>query len=298
MKSEFHEFRMQTSRWSNRAISPLDFESKSDMSREIVFLHPGWGKKPEMLKFIMNKLVDAGRMPIALDTRFGYANIQAQGKGLLGQKYRVGSENIHFPQASEWDNRYRLRRPTAVLALIDGIEKKYHTEILSASLFGHSEGGRVMTTVAIASQRLRISKLVIANSVGTGDTQGVSGQIKSNFDSNELFDGESFGLLTEAIPSALESTAYAVSHLRRWLREKDVIENANIWADLDEAALVHGVDTTVMHARGDRAISFAEAEARAAARAHITFIPTEGGHSNVYTQDQATLIADQFCRAA
>ncbi len=282
---------MQTSRWSNRAISPLDFNSKTDMSREIVLLHPGWGKRPEILRFIMDALVERDKMPISLDTRFGYANTQATGTGLLGHRYRVGSANPYYPNASAWSNRYRLRRPTAVLAIAEELN------IESASLFGHSEGGRIMAMAATV-QGLHIPKLVIANSVGTGDTQGVRGQIKSNFDNNELFDGESFGLLTEAIPSSLESTAYAVSHPRRWVREKTVIENADIWTTLDEVALIHGIDTTVMHARGDRAISFAEAESRASIRPHLAFVPTEGGHSNVYTQEQANLIAEQFCLAA
>jgi len=283
---------MQTSRWSNRAISPLDFRSTSDMAREIVLLHPGWGKRPEMLRFIMGALVERGRMPIALDTRFGYANTQSTGSGLLGQKYHVGSDNPYYPYATPRDNRYRLRRPTAVLALAEALG------IESASLFGQSEGGRVMATVAIAPKRLHIPKLVVANAVGTGITMGVSGQVKSSFDNNELFDGKNFDLLKEAIPSALESTAYAVSHPRRWLREKSVIENSDIWPTLDEVALFQDIDTVVMHAKGDRAISFAESELQARIRPHLTFIPTEGGHSNIYTREQAELIANQFITTA
>lgn len=292
MRSEFHEFSMETSRWSNRAISPLDFKSKSDMAREIVFLHPGWYKHPEMLRHIMHALNYRGKMPIALDTRFGYANSQATGSGLLGQKYRIGSENPYYPDATSWDNRYRLRRPTAVLAIAEALD------IESASLFGHSEGGRIMATVAVAPKRFHIPKLVIANAVGTGDTQGISGQIKSNFDSNELFDGESFGLLTEAVPSAFWSTVFAVTHLRRWNREKSVIERADIWPTLDEAVLQNGVKTAVLHATGDHVISFADAEVRARKRPHVNFIQTEGGHSNVYTLEQAQFIADQFLAVA
>ena len=73
-----------------------------------------------------------------------------------------------------------------------------------------------------------VPNLVVANAVGAGRVQGVKSQITSNMHGNELFSGESFTLLGEAIPSALESTAYAVTHPRRWWREKKVIQQANI----------------------------------------------------------------------
>lgn len=291
MKTSFNKFSIDTSRWSNKAITPLNFKSHADMSKEIVLLHPGWGKNPKILRRIMNALVVREKMPITLDTRFGYANSQATGTGLLGQKYLVTSENPYYKHATAWDNRYRLRRPTGVLALAEALG------IESASLFGHSEGGRIMATVAVADKRIHIPRLVIANAVGTGNTQGASGQIKSNFDNNELFNGDNFNLFTEAIPSSMGSASYASLRLRRWSREKLVIENEDIWPTLDEVALIHGIGTTVLHAREDRVISFTDAESRASTRPHLTFIATEGGHSNVYTWEQAQLIANQFCQA-
>ncbi len=296
---KFDEFRQQTSRWSNRAITPLRFDSRDDMAKEVVLLHPGWGKRPEMLKFIMDALARRGKMPIGLDTRNGYADSQATGVGLLHQRYRVGSKNKYFPDSSQWQNRYSLRRPTAVLALVEALEIRYDTEIRSASLFGHSEGGRVMSLVASAPHsKLHTSKLVVANSVGAGHTQGAKGQLKSSLRKNELFFASGFDLLTEAIPSVIESASYAVTHPRRWSREKQVIETYDIWDTLDELVLDTGIDTTVMHATHDMVISFESAELAARGRPHITFIPTEGGHSNIYTPSMAWAIADQFSQAA
>lgn len=299
MIEQFDEFKMRTSRWSNRAITSLRFDSNDDMAKPIVILHPGWGKRPEMLRPIMRALAERGQMPIGLDTRFGYADTHASGKGILDQAYRVGTNNPYFPGATELQNRYELRRATGVLGLIIGIEERFDTEIPSASLFGHSEGGRVMAHVATApNSNIKIPKLVVANSVGTGKTQGVLGQLASNFNGNELFQGDSFGLLTEAIPSALESTAYALTHIRRWLREKKIIETANIWDVLDEASIGDGVDVRVMHAVDDRVISFWPAQRSAEARPHIDFLATEGGHSNIYNPEIAEIIADQFMLTA
>ena len=275
----------------NRAISPLRFDSEKDMAKDIVLLHAGWGKRPEMLRFILEALAEREFMPIAVDTRFGYANQQRRGSSLIGQRYKVGSENPFFHHASAWDNRYRLRRPTGVLAIAEALG------IYQASLFGHSEGARIMAEVAL-SGKLQVPKFVAVNGVGIGCVQPIGSQLRSNVSANELFSGESFGLMREAVPSAVKSGIYAASHLRRWWRERDVIMRENLWPKLDEIALANGTAVTVMHAMGDMALGYEFAALSAQNRPHINFIPTEGGHSNVYTPEMTALIAGQIDKSS
>lgn len=288
MKERMHKYVQETDRWHNRAISPLSFTSKADAQKPTIMVHPGWGKRPEILKYLLFELAEAGTRPIGVDTRFGYSdkfnhsgytfNSKTGGRTTT-QKYRVGTENPFFDVSSADDNKYRLRRPTGLVALM------LELDIDEASMFGHSEGGRVVSTVAAESKiPLSVPKLVVANSVGVGETQGIEGQLKSNTSNNELFDSENLKTLSEAVPSALLSTIYAATHPRRWWREKAVIESADIWENLQICSVQNGTEVTVIHAIADHVIDYASSAAKAEQYPNIAFVSTEGSHSNVYTQ--------------
>lgn len=166
-------------------------------------------------------------------------------------------------------------------------------QIEEASLFGHSEGGRIVSTLAVESNLdLKIPKLLIANSVGTGNNGGVKGMASSNVTNNELFQGVID--LRQALLSSIGSTAYALTHPRRFYREKQVIDEAGIelWSLLDKAVGEKGIDVTVLHAVDDHLISFDDARTQAQTRTHISFIPTRGGHSNVYTNSVSEQIVE------
>jgi pimeloyl-ACP methyl ester carboxylesterase len=295
MKQLMHEFVQNTDRWSNRAISPLDFHSKVNMAKPIVIKHPGWGKSPEMHAKLLMELAEAGFMPIGVDTRFGYSNrsealgyrLGSNVTNILGQSWSTGKENPFFKAATEEDNRYRLRRPTGLLSLCQTLN------IESASLVGHSEGGRIISTVAAESSALHIPKLVLVNSAGAGDSShGLTRMFRSNTQTNYVMNGTVD--LKEGVMSALESGRYAVTHARRFIREKEVIQQTDIWRALDQAAL-NGIDITVMHARDDQLIEYEDAAFHAASRRdYVNFTPTEGGHSNVYALPVRQLIVSSL----
>ncbi len=281
-----------TDRWANRAISPLDFKSRDDRQKPNVIVHPGWSKRPEMFANLLFALAEKGVMPIGVDTRFGYADrrqrngyhLGVRATKLASQSYQVSAENPFFEPQSAWENRYRLRRPTGLLALCLelGVEQ--------ARLFGHSEGGRITATVVAESDVLIVPKLIVANAVGTGDSsRGTRRILRSNTHNNYVVDGTVD--LKQGLLSAAESAAYATTHPRRFLRETKVIQESDIWPLLDAAA-VHGTAVTVMHARNDPLIEYASSAKAAESRPGINFIPTEGAHSNVYKPALTEEIAD------
>ena len=222
-------------------------------------------------------------MPIGVDTRFGYSNKPEQLRNLtatsvtavIRQSFYAGTENPYFAVKSANDNRYRLRRPTGLAALCEDLE------VEQASLFGHSEGGRVTATLAAESDVLHAPRLVVANAVGTGAVRHTLFGPLSNLVNNEAFAGEVD--LPDAVVSAAGSTMYALTHARRWWRKRNVITDTNLWPLLDEAT-AKGTAVTVMHALGDMSIDYTSSAAEAAHHPNIAFIATEGSHSNVYTQ--------------
>lgn len=87
--------------------------------------------------------------------------------------------------------------------------------------------------------------------------------------------------MQKATLSALGSSAYALTHLRRTNEERREIQKTDTWKLLDRLESTP-VDVTVVPARNDEMISFSDCASRASTRAWINFMPTEGGHSNVY----------------
>ncbi len=292
MKKQLNEVIVGTDRWANRAISPLDFKSEVDQTKPAVVVHPGWGKRPEMLTKLLFALAERGAMPIGVDTRFGYAdrgqshgyNLGSRSVQLFKQSYQASNVNPFFKPQSTWENRYRLRRPTGLIALCLGLGFE------DATLFGHSEGGRVVTTVVAESDVLIVPRLVVANAVGTGDSsKGTRRMLRNNTQNNYVLDGTVD--MTQGVLSAIESAAYAATHPRRFHREYEVIKQANIWPMLDAVAK-RGTDVSVLHAKNDPLIEFASSSEAAASLPAINFIPTEGTHSNVYTNTLTEQIAD------
>jgi pimeloyl-ACP methyl ester carboxylesterase len=282
-----YESRHVVDRWSNRAISTIPFDSHSVNELPTVVIHPGWGKKPEMLMRLMRQLTERGIRPVGVDTRFGYAD-RSNSTGftngrdigrLLTQPYRTSTENPYFNEQSRRANRLRLRRPTGLAALLLALN------IGEASFVGHSDGGRITTTLLAESNLdINVPRLVVVNSVGVANNNGVKGMTRSNTSSNELFHGAVEK--RDALESAVVSTTYGMTHPRRFLSEKRMIDEAGVdlWENLSLVAK-NGADVTVLHARGDQVLDFASAAAHAPSYPGITFIPTVGGHSNIYTED-------------
>ncbi len=166
------------------------------------------------------------------------------------------------------------RRPTALLDICERLN------IGERSYVGHSEGARV-TTLASTAIPDTTKRLVIVNGAGTGDSsRGVTRLARSNVNRiSEL--ARSREDLVDATLSALGSSAYALTHIRRTNEERREIQATNSWKLLDQLEST-SVDVAVLHAREDEMISFEDCALRASSRPWVDFIPTEGGHSNVY----------------
>ncbi len=98
--------------------------------------------------------------------------------------------------------------------------------------------------------------------------------------------------IPEAIASAIGSAAYALTHLRRTLGEKRAIQQADTWVETDKLENTD-IDVTVLHALDDKLISFNDSANAAEQRQWVDFVPTIGGHSNVYE----AAVHDQILRA-
>jgi pimeloyl-ACP methyl ester carboxylesterase len=284
MKSRLNELTIPTDRWSARLVSPVDLNHGLNTEKygDVVVVHPGWAKAPERHIDLLTELADNGFLPIGIDTRYAYSDLQRPRKSIVGQPMRVGAENPYFPNASRADNRWTYRRPTALLDICRrlGIEKR--------SYVGHSDGGRIVTLAALGEPE-KTDKLVIVNAAGTGDSsRGLQRLMDANANRLGSFvSGEDDASI--AAKSALGSVTYAVTHPRRTLVEKHVIQSTNTWALLDELH-ADNVDATVIHARGDEMISFEDSARSASERSWVDFIPTDGGHSNIYETSVRKLI--------
>jgi len=280
-----YEVVLPTDRWSARIVSPVDIRDglKSDHDG-VVVVHPGWGKAPERNWTLLERLAREGFLPLGVDTRYGYADRRLPRRGVTSQPYVVGARNPYFELMHASDNRWRYRRPTVLLDICErlGIGKR--------SYVGHSEGGRITALAATANPDIT-NKLIVINGAGTGSSaKGAARLVRSN--ANRISElARTRNELVEATVSALGSTAYALSHLRRTNRERHEIQATDTWKILDELAQTP-VDVTVLHARQDEMISFSDSALRANERNWVDFVPTDGGHSNVYDTAIHSLVID------
>ena len=270
-----HKLTMPMDRWSARVVSPLDVSAGVDQAihGHPVIVHPGWGKDPERHRDLLFDLADAGYCPIGVDTRYAYADRALE----PSQKhYRpiVSKSNRHFEDADRNSNRWKYRRPTVTLEICQRLG------IGVRSYIGHSKGGLILALAAVADPESTKS-LIVVNGAGTGDSsRGVSRLMRSNANRISEFANGEDGIL-EATRSAASSVLYASTHLRRTLAEKHFIQTTNTWEILDRLATTD-MNITVMHAQNDEMISFEDSQASAKTRPWLHFVPTNGGHSNVY----------------
>jgi pimeloyl-ACP methyl ester carboxylesterase len=273
-----------TNRWCNYAYSPLDFNSRSDRAKPTVALHPGWAVSPKMHAPLLDELADAGFFPVALNTKYGYAN-QPESRGyylganigrLFTQSYRVGAENIHFPAAdSRGENRYRLRRPTGVVSILQSLG------IDIASLVGFSDGGRIMTTVAAESASILVPHLLVVNAAGTGTSEGGLERMARSARQTAR-DGSHLTSLTARMRKTAESVTYTTLHGRRFNEERRVIQSTDLWPALG-AVSTTSTEVTVLHAREDQLVDYASSAKVARDYPGVDFVPTDGGHGNFYS---------------
>ena len=274
----------EADRWFLGAYSPNNFEELPD-AESVAVIHPGWARHPKHYSSLMQALANQDIFPITVDTRYGYANqqeITQRGSSSLWQKlhsqsYKVGIHNPYFSGTTEKDNRGSLRKPTATLAICEalGIEK--------FSMLGHSDGGRTATVVAQTAPE-HVQSLTLINAVGTGKTHTIRSYLASR--GLRQIAQERLGLLNEGISThdlvmgGLSSALYAVRHPRRIISEHATIRLADTWPVLGQ--LTEQIPVNVLQAKDDALINFTDASEKAGEYPDINFIPTEGGHGNIY----------------
>lgn len=290
MKSELYEVVVPTDRWSVKAVSPVDIRDGIDSSTQPVIIHPGWGKGPEGHTELMDELAKDGFLPIAVDTRYGYADRQDQVQNgslslrrVLTQPYRTGTTNPYFPIESRADNRWEYRRPTSLLYLCEQLGIKDRTYV------GHSFGGLIVTLATLGAPELT-DQVIIVNGAGSGDSsKGLSRLRDTAIDRLKTVLSEGVGM-AKAPYNGLDSITYSLTHLRRTLKEKEVIQSSDLWSLIDQVE-PFAIPVSVFHAKKDRLISFKDSARAAEKRPWVDFQATEGDHSNVYGRAVRRLIA-------
>lgn len=290
-----HHKRYTADRWTLGVYSPLPFDKLAE-SQEVALVHDGWGIHPTKSKALLEELVSKGIFPIAVDTRYGYANqspLRAHRRGslalrLLKQSRSTGASNPYFPEATMRGNRTNLRRPTSTLALADilGIEK-FH-------LIGFSDGGRTVTTIAEQHPE-RVKSLTVVNGVGTSpiitDRRTKRSVVRSIREKRQAHRTQETVPESDRAPKSLVHRAYHIGHPRRSSRELGVIGHADGWPTKSRLAQ-EGVPVTVIHAKDDPVIHFDEAQEYASEHPEVKFVPVEGGHNAYYRPDVIETIAD------
>lgn len=286
MKNKLYERVLPTDRWAARVVSPIDIRKTLDEEKDgrVVVVHPGWGKAPERHAELLRKLANNGFLPLGVDTRYAYADQQQPRTRVLTQAISVGVTNPYFKTTNKADNRWQYRRPTVLIDICRRLE------IEKRSYIGHSDGGRI-AVLAVVAQPEMIDNLVIVNAAGTGNSsKGGKRLIKSNLNRVKEFaaDPDRF---TGTASSGFGSVFYAVTHVRRTIAEKKVIQNTDTWNLIDQLQ-DHPIDITVLHAKDDELISFEDSSSQAATRPEVNFVPLNGGHSNVYEDFVQTSIIE------
>lgn len=281
----FYERKFPTDRWPVRAISPQDITAgiSPDMGHPVM-VHPGWGKSPERYARLLLGLHEAGFLAIGVDTRYGYVDRQLAGNN-ISRRTRLfqlfvgcGDTNPYFQVNGKADNRWPYRRPTSLLYIWEqllGLNRE-------VSLVGHSEGARISLLAALGSPETT-TQVVVVNGAGTGDSSnGFSRLARSNYNQTRAFLQERDEELSVLLKSALGSTVYAATHLRRTWEEKRVIQTCNSWKMIDHLQS-YDVPAKVLHAEGDEMISFTDSRQQAQQRPWVNFQQTPGTHNNVHT---------------
>lgn len=282
----------EADRWFLRAYSPQSFEELPD-ANQVVVIHPGWARHPSSYLSLMLELDDSGVFPIAVDTRYGYANRAPLQQSLsatsllqiLLQPYVVGNSNRLIPEATKIDNRGALRKATATLAICEALGvKKFH-------ILGHSDGGRTATAVAEAAPS-QVQSLTLVNGVGIGKTPDAKSYIDSRTFkrvAEERVELLKEGLTTrDLVISGLSSALYAITHPRRVALEYTTIRSADTWAALER--LAEDTPVHVLQAKNDPLIDYADAVIKSLEHPNIQFTPTEGAHNNFYHHSVQELI--------
>ncbi|HEY4964711.1 MAG TPA: hypothetical protein VIH90_08545 [Candidatus Saccharimonadales bacterium] len=274
---------LPTDRWSARIVSPVDISNDIDPVKygPVVMFHPGWGKSPERYARLLYRMADSGILPIGIDTRYAYSDRQQPRSNILAQHKTVGTSNPYFKINGKVENRLEYRRSTVALDI------QRRLGINGASQVGYSEGGRIAAQVAIETKDA--PSLVIINGAGTGDSShGFRRMARSNLNRiTEMLKGNLD--VPDLIGSSLGSTVYTLSHLRRTVGEKRVIQKADTWGMLD-LFKDSVTSVAVLQATNDELISFEDSESASHSRQWVTFEPTPGTHSNIhnpYVQDLA-----------
>lgn len=234
----------------------------------------------------MVKLADAGMFPVGVDTRWAYANQSAlakpRGAGdiadlLLSQPAIAGDTNRFIGDVGAEANRYKWRRPTALLATCEALGITQN-----AAFVGHSEGGRVGTLAALEKPNV-FDALVVVNGAGLATSPNpVASLAQANVERahEALRSTETRGNI---IRGALDAVLYTGTHPRRTMKEKSVILATDLWTDLGSLSEVApDTDIHVLHATGDTLVPYAPSEEQAKRYPAINFTPTDGEHYNIY----------------
>lgn len=280
-----NKIKFDADRWWLGAHSPLNFDALKDADR-VAVINTGWARHPRDYGSLMVTLANKGVFPLSVDVRYGYANqdkLSSKGsvsllKKLATQPYNAGSSNTYFPNATERDNRGRLRKATATLAICDslGIDR-FH-------VLGHSDGGRTASLVATAVPD-RIDSLTVINGVGTGRITDAQTKAKHTFakavsERRELV-RQSEVEFRDLTLGGLRSTVYTLSHLRRFRNEYRTIAADDGWPILAEVSQFAPVN--VINGVDDPLISHDDAARNAGLYPNINFISASGGHNNLWT---------------
>jgi|GEM_PF-2806411 len=275
---KLNKLSIPTDRWSASVYSPVDIADGLDNGLDVdkygkvVVLHPGWQKSPKRHAKLLIKLAENGYLPLGVDTRIGHSDRQSPRSGLR-RHYMTSTNNPYFPEADRAGNRWKYRRPTVLLDSLDrlNVDKRFYV--------GHSMGG-LICALASAADPSHTDGLIIVNGACMGDSSGgVARMMKSNGNTIKGILGGANDL-GEATVSGLSSTAHTITRPRRFMAEKQLAQQVDAWEEVDK--LEGLVDTTVMHARNDELIDFADTADSARLRPWVSFVPTEGGHDNVY----------------
>lgn len=272
-------------RWPVFVYSPRDLTDIDSPDKKVI-VHAGWGKSPKRLGSLMVRLADAGMFPVGIDTRWTYANQSALAKPhgvrgiadlLLSQPATAGDSNRFAGDVGIEANRYKWRRPTALLATCESLGITQ-----DAAFVGHSEGGRVGTLAALEKPSV-FDSLVIVNGAGLATSPNpVASLAQANVErAHEAL--RSTETRDNIIKGALDAVLYTATHPRRTMKEKSVILATDLWTDLGSIVQVApDTDIHVLHATGDTLVPYAPSEEQAKQHPDINFTPTDGEHYNIY----------------
>jgi pimeloyl-ACP methyl ester carboxylesterase len=187
----------------------------------LVAYNPGWQKSPTISSVMLSRFrSELGYNTAGVDSRKGRPDM-----GLIRE---VFGKDIDKNEA------YRLRRPAAfAMALLFAKDKGQSLDRLT--VVGHSEGGRIVTTLLAENKvNLVAEKLIVVNPVGIGKFRGVGGLAQTVFDmvtspddSKNTGSGHQERVVGGSIEGILTSAFCAPRIYPDFWREKEVIKSEN-----------------------------------------------------------------------